>query len=131
MMARLQDIRVNTRFIHLSILTALAAAIASYAKGEVHGSHANNNILNAVHWLLVLILVGSHVGPTRCRDFSELIWFIYGVLFGELDLEDAACTALVVASAATFYMHRRITVPRQAAAATSTPDADDGFTEEC
>lgn len=111
------------------MLTALAAAIASYAEGQVHGSHANNNMLNAIHWLLVVVLVGEHAGPKRCKEISNFVWFIYGILFGELDLEDAACTALIVVSAASYYMHRRL-IPRQAAAATETP-TDDDFPTEC
>jgi len=130
MTSRCQDIRAYARFIHMSMLTALTAAIASYAEGQVHGSHANNNMLNAIHWLLVIVLVGEHAGPKRCHDISHLVWFIYGILFGELDMEDAACTALIVASAASYIMHRRLIVPRQVTEATATPEADD-FTAAC
>ena len=119
------DIRRQASCINIAIATAVAAALVSYAEGQVHGSHANNNILNAVHWLLVVVLVGGRVLPNKFKNTIELVWFIYGLLFGELEVEDAACSALITISAATFFIHRRVTVPRAEASANTIASATD------
>ena len=125
------DVRRYVSCINLAIAAAVAAALVSYAEGQVHGSHANNNLLNAMHWVLVLVLVGGRVLPEKFKNTAEIVWFIYGMLFGELDVEDAACSALVVISAATYFIHRRVTVPRaEAAANTSDATHDTDFTAE-
>ena len=117
------DIRRYTSCINIAIATAIAAAFVSFAEGQVHGSHANNNILNAVHWLLVVVLVGGCALPTKFKNTAEVVWFIYGMLFGEMEVEDAACSALIVISAATYYIHRRVTVPRAEASANTIASA--------
>ena len=125
MKCNLEDIRRHISCINMAIASAVAAAFVSYAEGQVHGSHANNNILNAAHWLLVVVLVGGCVLPDKLKNIAEMVWFNYGLLFGELEVEDAACSALIAISAATYFVHRRVTVPRAEAAANTIASATD------
>ena len=119
------DIRKSATYMNAAIMLALMAAIASYATPGSHGSHANSNMLSAFHWLLVILLVVAYLGPAKCINADvEVIWLVYGFLFGELDLEDAACTALVVVSAVSFHVYRRMHAKERIAAATPDPDCE-------
>lgn len=108
------DVRKSATYIQAAIMCALIAAIVSYAGGREHGSHANNNLLNAAHWIMVILLAQSYV---ECgKDLTEVTWVLYGFLFGELDYENAACTTLLFLSAMLFYTfrHMRKTAARAA-----------------
>lgn len=126
------DIRAHVTYINTAIVTALLAAIASYTNLGDHGSHANGNVLNAVHWVLVILLVGAYIGPKKCiRTDVEVTWLAYGFLFGEIDMEDAMCSALVIASALTFHLHRRQALARESTDVVAAPLPADGGVDSC
>ena len=106
MKLRCPDIRKRAPHIQASIACALIAAIVSFASGRWHGSHANSNLLNAAHWIMVILLAQSYLACGK--DLTAVTWVLYGYLFGELDYEDAACTTLVFLSAILFYTFLRM-----------------------
>jgi hypothetical protein len=122
-MTRLDDIRKYITFINCAISTALLAAILSITELGEHGSHANGNFLNAAHWILVVMLAAAAVGCRWTRSYAEPTWLLYGILFGEVDMEGPLSSALVFISALSFFLYRKIQHPSQATpgAVCSTP----------
>lgn len=109
-----QDVLRRVKYIHASIAAAFAAAVVSYAT-SMHGSNANNSILAAVHWMLVVMLCITYVAPhVLQRTDIELVWLTFGFLFGELDADSVASCVLVMASAVLFHLHRRTELLKQA-----------------
>jgi hypothetical protein len=107
-MTRQCDIRKYATYINFAIATSLLSAIVSATGTAHHGSHANGNFLNAAHWVLVVLLVAARIQPTRCiQSYAELTWLLYGVLFGEVDMEGPLSSTLVFVSALSFHMYRR------------------------
>lgn len=107
-MSRYHDIRKHTASIDVAIALAVFAALYSSATYSQHGSLANDAVLSAVHWLIVLLLVTAKIKPDYVLPCDvEVTWLLYGVLLGQVELDAAPAFAAVVLSAYAFRMHKR------------------------
>jgi len=76
-------------------------------------------LLQAAHWALVLILIGSELRPARCINPNiEVTWLLFGFLMGEIDSEPTACVVFAMFSATMYYFHRRSRATESVASAT-------------
>lgn len=108
MISRCVDILRQAKSIQISIACALVAAIVSYASSTFHGSQANNSMLAATHWLMVVLLTVTYMAPKVLqRTDVEVVWMTYGFLFGEMGMDSVASYVLVLISAVFFHLHRR------------------------
>lgn len=102
------DIRTRTASIDAAIALAVCAALYSSVTYSEHGSVANNAFLSAVHWLVVLLLGAAKFKPAHLPPCDvEVTWLLYGVLFGQMELDAAPAFVLIVLSAYAFQMHKR------------------------
>lgn len=107
-MPRFHDIRKRTTSIDVAIALVVFAALYSSATYSQHGSLANDAVLSAVHWLIVLLLVTAKIKPDYVLPCDvEVTWLLYGVLLGQVELDAAPAFAAVVMSAYAFRMHKR------------------------
>lgn len=107
-MPRFHDIRKRTTSIDVAIALAAFAALYSSATYSQHGSLANDAVLSAVHWLVVLLLVTSKIKPDYVLPCDvEVTWLLYGVLLGQVELDAAPAFLSIVLSAYAFRMHKR------------------------
>ena len=106
-MTVITDIRAYLTFVNCAISTAFLAAILSITELGEHGSHANGNFLNAAHWILVVMLAAAAVGCRWTRSYAEPTWLLYGILFGEMDMEGPLSSTLVFISALSFFLYRK------------------------
>lgn len=104
-----------------AILLAIVAAIISLAHYDDNGSPANASFLNAAHWALVFMLLGVRFDFDKYVSTDiELVYFVYGVLVGEVELDSVLVLALVVISMMCYRMHRVAQLAASATAATPT-----------
>jgi hypothetical protein len=102
------DIRKWAVPIDVAIALAVFAALYSSATYSQHGSLANDAALSAVHWLVVLLLGTAKFKPDYVLPCDvEVTWLLYGVLFGQMELDAAPAFAAIVLSAYTFQIHKR------------------------
>ena len=92
----------------LASVLAIVAALTSWLDPHDHGSLANSSIVNAVHWVLVFVLVGARTAVgDHIKTDVEVTWLLYGFLLGEVDLDSAAAVTLMALSAFAYQRHRR------------------------
>jgi hypothetical protein len=107
-MPRFHDIRKCAVPIDVAIALAAFAALYSSATYSQHGSLANDAALSAVHWLVVLLLGTAKFKPEYVLPCDvEVTWLLYGVLFGQMELDAAPAFAAIVLSAYAFQLHKR------------------------
>lgn len=108
-MPRFSDIRIHSiESIDAAIALAVFAALYSSATYSQHGSLANNAFVSAVHWTIVLLLATAKFKPTAVLQCDvEVTWLMYGVLFGQVELDAAPAFLAIVLSAYGFQMHKR------------------------
>ncbi len=106
-MSRLSDIRARTSAIDLSLLLAVFAALYSSTVSS-KGSLANDIALAGVHWMVVLLLGTAKLKPSYVLPCDvEVTWMLYGVLFGEMELDAVPASVAIMMSAYAYTMHRR------------------------
>ena len=107
-MPQFHDIRNRISPINVAIALAVFAALYSSATYSNHGSLANDAVLSAVHWLVVLLLGTAKLKPTYMLPCDvDVTWLLYGVLLGQLELDAAPAFAAIVLSAYAFQLHKR------------------------
>ena len=108
-MPGLSDIRIRSiESIDAAIVLAVFAALYSSATYSQHGSLANRAFVSAVHWLIVLLLAAAKFEPTAVLQCDvEVTWLMYGMLFGQAELDAAPAFLTIVLSAFGFLMHKR------------------------
>lgn len=91
-----------------AIIAAVASAAVSWLDPSMHGSVANNSLLNAAHWLILFMLAAVRVSADGyIKTDVEITWMLFGFILGEVDADNAASIAFMVLSAACFQRHRR------------------------
>jgi len=124
-MPSLPDIRARTSAIDLSLLLAVFAALYS-STISTKGSLANDIALDGVHWLVVLLLATCKYNPSYVLPCDvEVTWLLYGVLFGEMELDAAPASVAIVMSAYAYTMHTRKQRQEQQAIASAALRDDD------
>ena len=109
MMCTAQCIR-DIRFKHLvaAFAAAFTAACISLANYHHNGSVANAAFLNAAHWVLVFLLFAVYFeADLYFKTDIELIYFVYGVLVGEVDSDSTLTLGLAALSMINYWMHVR------------------------
>jgi len=105
-----------------AIILSFIAAVISLIYYDDNGSPANASFLNAAHWVLVFLLLGVHFDFDRYVTTDvEVVYFVYGVLVGEVELDSVPVLALVLTCLACYRMHR--VAQRHTAAAVTVPGA--------
>ena len=106
-MPLLSDIRARIAPIDLSLALAVFAALYSSAT-RAKGSLANDVALAGVHWMVVLLLGTAKLKPSYVRPCDvEVTWLLYGVLFGEMELDAVPAFVAILMSAYAFKLHKR------------------------
>jgi len=101
------DIRERTAPIDLSLALSLFAALYSSTL-STKGSLANDIALDGIHWLVVLLLATCKFKPSYVLPCDvEVTWLLYGVLFGEIELDAAPASLAILMSAYAYKMHKR------------------------
>jgi hypothetical protein len=125
-MSRLSDIRARTSAIDLALLLAVFAALYSSAI-STKGSLANDIAVDGVHWLVVLLLATCKLKPSYVLPCDvEVTWLLYGVLFGEMELDAAPASLATLMSAYAYTMHKRKQRITQESIASAGPETDGG-----
>ncbi len=125
----LPDILKQGSPIDLSILLAVFAAIYSAATRK-KGSLANDIALAGVHWLVALLLATSKWKPTYVVLCDvELTWLLYGVLFGEMELDATPAFITTMLSAYLYKIHMRNKRVDDSLIASAALNDDDGRTD--
>ena len=102
------DIHKRIASIDAAIALAVFASLYSSVTYSQHGSLANNAFLSAVHWLVVLLLGTAKFRPAHVPPCDvEVTWLMYGVLFGQMELDAAPAFLSSTLSAYAFQMHKR------------------------
>jgi hypothetical protein len=123
-MPLLSDIRARTSAIDLALLLAVFAALYSSAT-RAKGSLANDVALAGVHWMVVLLLGTAKLKPSYVRPCDvEVTWLLYGVLFGEMELDAVPAFVAMLMSAYAFKLHKRQQRITQESIASAAPDGD-------
>jgi len=122
MMKSCHDIRDRMSMIDIAVGLATFAALFSMFDPREHGSMANSSVLNALHWLLLFILVVARCKPTHVLQTDvEVTWLLYGLLLGEVEMDCAPALASILMSAFAYQRHRR----NARVAAEKVPDVTD------
>lgn len=88
-----------------ALVSALVSSVDSYT-GDA--SAFNGPMLQAAHWLLVVLLAVFYVQPKKCVNPNvELLWLAYGFLLGEIDSDSIVAWVFIVASAILYFVYQR------------------------
>ena len=98
----------SASMLDLALVLAVTSAAVSWLDPSMHGSLANNSLLNAGHWLILFMLAAARVNADGyIKTDVEITWMLYGFMLGEVDADNAAAVSLMVLSAVAFQRHRR------------------------
>lgn len=108
--------------IDVAIGFACAAALVSWVDPHMHGSVANNSMVNAGHWIIIFLLAAARVkAETYIKTDMEVTWLLYGFMLGEVDADAAGAVTLMLLSALAFQRHRRALRLHECAVTTPAP----------
>lgn len=91
--------------IFFALISAVVSSIDHYTG---HASAINGALLQAMHWIIVVLLAVFYVQPAKCLNPNvEMLWMAYGFLLGEMDSDSIVSWCLIAISATLYFCYQR------------------------